>query len=34
MPEERIEIRLRAVEENTREIEVRSTIELSSPRSS
>jgi tRNA threonylcarbamoyladenosine biosynthesis protein TsaE len=34
MPEERIEIRLKAIEENSREIEVRSTIEVSSPRSS
>jgi tRNA threonylcarbamoyladenosine biosynthesis protein TsaE len=34
MPEERIEIRLKAIEENSREIEVRSTMEVSSPRSS
>jgi len=34
MPEERIEIRLRAAEENSREIEVRSTMEMSSPRTS
>ena len=34
MPEERIEIRLRATEENSREIEVRSTMEVSSPRTS
>jgi tRNA threonylcarbamoyladenosine biosynthesis protein TsaE len=34
MPEERIEIRLRATGENSREIEVRSTIEVSSPRTS
>jgi tRNA threonylcarbamoyladenosine biosynthesis protein TsaE len=34
MPEERIEIRLRATGENSREIEVRSTIEASSPRTS
>ena len=34
MPEDRIEIRLRAIEENSREIEVRSTMEVSSPRTS
>ncbi len=34
MPEERIEIRLRATGENSREIEVRSTMEVSSPRTS
>jgi tRNA threonylcarbamoyladenosine biosynthesis protein TsaE len=34
MPEERIEIRLRTTGESSREIEVRSTIELSSPRTS
>jgi tRNA threonylcarbamoyladenosine biosynthesis protein TsaE len=34
MPEERIEIRLRATEENSREIEVRSTMKVSSPRTS
>jgi tRNA threonylcarbamoyladenosine biosynthesis protein TsaE len=34
IPEERIEIRLRATEENSREIEVRSTMEVSSPRKS
>jgi tRNA threonylcarbamoyladenosine biosynthesis protein TsaE len=34
MPEERIEIRLKTIEENSREIEVRSTMEVSSPRSS
>jgi len=34
MPEERIEIHLRATGENSREIEVRSTIEVSSPRTS
>ena len=34
MPEERIEIRLRATGENSREIEVRSMIEVSSPRTS
>ena len=34
MPEERIEIRLRATGENSREIDVRSTIEVSSPRTS
>ena len=34
MPEERIEIRLRATEENSREIEVRSTMEVSYPRTS
>ena len=31
IPEERIEIRLQASEENSREIEVRSTMEVSSP---
>jgi len=34
MPADRIEIRLRATGENSREIEVRSTIEVSSPRTS
>ena len=34
LPEERIEIRLRATGENSREIEVRSTMEVSSPRTS
>ena len=34
MPEERIEIRLRTTEENSREIEVRSTMKVSSPRKS
>jgi len=34
IPEERIEIRLQASEENSREIEVRSTMEVSSPRTS
>src|SRR5579864_395839 len=34
MPEERIEIRLRATEETSREIEVRSTMKVSSPRTS
>jgi tRNA threonylcarbamoyladenosine biosynthesis protein TsaE len=34
MPEERIEIRLRATEENSREIDVRSTMRVSSPRTS
>ena len=34
MPEDRIEIRLRATGENSREIEVRSTMEGSSPRTS
>jgi tRNA threonylcarbamoyladenosine biosynthesis protein TsaE len=34
MPEERIEIRLRATEENSREIDVRSTMKVSSPRTS
>ena len=32
MPEDRIEIRLRTTGENSREIEVRSTMEMSSPR--
>jgi tRNA threonylcarbamoyladenosine biosynthesis protein TsaE len=31
MPEQRVEIRLRALEENSREIEVRSTMELTLP---
>jgi tRNA threonylcarbamoyladenosine biosynthesis protein TsaE len=31
MPKERIEIRLRAIDENSREIEVRSTMELTLP---
>ena len=31
MPENRIEIRLRATEENSREIEVRSTMEITLP---
>lgn len=34
MPADRIEIRLRATAENSREIEVRSTIKVSSPRTS
>ena len=34
MPEDRIEIRLRAIEENSREFEVRSTMKVSSPRTS
>jgi tRNA threonylcarbamoyladenosine biosynthesis protein TsaE len=34
MPEERIEIRLRTTEENSREIEVRSTMKVFSPRKS
>ena len=34
MPDERIEIRLRATGENSREIDVRSTIKVSSPRTS
>ena len=34
MPEQRIEVRLRATGENSREIEVRSTIRESSPRTS
>ena len=34
LPEERIEIRLRATGENSREIEVRSTMKVSSPRTS
>ncbi len=34
MPQDRIEIRLRATGENSREIEVRSTMEVSSPRTS
>ena len=34
MPEDRIEMRLRATGENSREIEVRSTMEVSSPRTS
>jgi tRNA threonylcarbamoyladenosine biosynthesis protein TsaE len=34
MPKERIEIRLRPTDQNSREIEVRSTMEVSSPRKS
>jgi tRNA threonylcarbamoyladenosine biosynthesis protein TsaE len=34
MPEERIEIRLQATGENSREIDVRSTMKMSSPRTS
>ncbi len=34
LPEDRIEIRLRSAGENSREIEVRSTMEVSSPRTS